>query len=186
MEIKRVTVEDAEALLKIYAPYVEKTAITFEVVPPSLSEFKERIVNISSKYPYIKAVDDNGDIVGYAYAGAFKGRKAYDWSVETTIYIREDRRETGLGAVLYTKLEEALKSMGILNANACIACPKGEDPYLTDGSIKFHEKRGYKLVGCFHDCANKFGRWYNMVWMEKALAEHKDSPEPVRFSDWKI
>lgn len=87
MKIERVTKEDAGELLGIYAPYVEETAVSFEYEVPSVDEFAERISNISAKYPYIKAVDDDGVILGYAYAGAFKTRAAYDWSVETTIYI---------------------------------------------------------------------------------------------------
>lgn len=73
MEIQNVTIEDAEELLDIYAPYVKYTAITFEYDVPSVEEFRQRIVNISNRYPYIKAVD-NGQIVGYAYAGCFKDR----------------------------------------------------------------------------------------------------------------
>ena len=87
MKIEKVTVEDAEELLEIYAPYVENTAITFEYDVPSKDEFEERIKNISVKYPYIKAVHE-GKIVGYAYAASFKDRRAYDWSVETTIYVK--------------------------------------------------------------------------------------------------
>lgn len=122
MEIQNVTIEDAEELLDIYAPYVKYTAITFEYDVPSVEEFRQRIVNISNRYPYIKAVD-NGQIVGYAYAGCFKDRRAYDWSVETTIYVRQDCKRMGIGRLLYDRLEHELKSMGILNMNACIACP---------------------------------------------------------------
>ena len=89
MKIEKVTVEDAEELLEIYAPYVENTAITFEYDVPSKDEFEERIKNISAKYPYIKAVHE-GKIVGYAYAASFKDRRAYDWSVETTIYVKNN------------------------------------------------------------------------------------------------
>ena len=100
MEIQNVTIEDAEELLDIYAPYVKYTAITFEYDVPSVEEFRQRIVNISDRYPYIKAVD-NGQIVGYAYAGCFKDRRAYDWSVETTIYVRQDCKRMGIGRLLY-------------------------------------------------------------------------------------
>lgn len=89
MKIEKVSTADAEELLAIYAPYVEETAISFEYEVPSVDEFRNRIEQISAKYPYIKAVVD-GKIAGYAYAAGFKDRKAYDWSVETTIYIRKD------------------------------------------------------------------------------------------------
>ena len=83
MKIEKVSTADAEELLAIYAPYVEETAISFEYEVPSVDEFRNRIEQISAKYPYIKAVVDE-KIAGYAYAAGFKDRKAYDWSVETT------------------------------------------------------------------------------------------------------
>ncbi|RKM55462.1 N-acetyltransferase [Butyrivibrio sp. X503] len=187
MTIEKVTVDDAAELLEIYAPYVEKTAISFEYEVPSIEEFKNRIINISKKYPYIKAVE-NGVIVGYAYANTFKERKAYDYSVETTIYVREDVKRNGIGMMLYAVLEKSLKDMGILNVNACIAYMAADelDEHLTDDSIRFHEKLGYKPVGIFHDSGYKFGTWYDMIWMEKMLSEHTYNPEPVRFGEWDI
>lgn len=185
MTIEKVTVDDAAALLAIYAPYVQKTAISFEYEVPSVDEFKERITDISSKFPYIKAVE-NDVIVGYAYANTFKGRKAYDWSVETTVYIREDCKRMGIGTALYAVLEQLLAKMGVLNSNACIAY-LGEDvldEHLTDDSFKFHQKLGYKTVGIFHDSGYKFGTWYDMIWMEKMLGEHTALPEPVKFGEW--
>ncbi|MBQ3875542.1 MAG: GNAT family N-acetyltransferase, partial [Bacteroidaceae bacterium] len=105
MEIRKVTVDDAKELLDIYAPYVEQTAITFEYDVPSVGEFVERIKKISSKYPYIAAVED-GKIVGYAYASAFKERAAYQWSVETSIYVDMQKRQNGVGRLLYEALEQ--------------------------------------------------------------------------------
>lgn len=186
MRIERVTEDDAKKLLRIYAPYVERTAISFEYEVPSVEEFRERIKNISAKYPYIKAVDDEGTILGYAYAGAFKLRKAYDWAVETTIYVREECRNTGVGKVLYAALEKSLIGMGILNLNACIAYTDREDKYLTNGSMHFHEKQGYSLVGTFHKCGYKFDEWFDMIWMEKLVGEHTSEQAPVKFGEWKI
>ena len=128
IKIERVTMADAEELLSIYAPYVRDTAISFEYAVPSLDEFQKRIESISSCLPFIKAVQ-NGEILGYAYAGKFKERKAYDWSVEVTVYVRKDIRRKGVGRLLYGALEKSLRQMGILNMNACIAVPKGDDPY---------------------------------------------------------
>lgn len=183
MKIEKVNVSDAGELLNIYAPYVLETAITFEYEVPSVEEFKGRIINISAKYPYLKAVDDNGTILGYAYAGVFKGRRAYDWSVETTVYVKKDMHKKGVGRLLYEALEEELKKMGVSNMYACIASPKVEDEYLTMDSPKFHEKMGFTLIGTFHECANKFGRWYNMIWMEKMIGDHKANPDDVNFGD---
>ena len=185
MTIEKVTIEDAEKLLEIYTPYVKDTAVSFEIVPPSTEEFRERIKTISAKFPYIKAVE-NGEILGYAYAGTFRTRAAYNRNVETTIYLRKDARRKGIGRALYTALEDSLRKMGILNLNACITSPRGEDPYLTADSIKFHEKMGYSLVGVFHDSGYKFNRWYDMLWMEKMLGEHTENPKEVTFGKWDI
>ena len=173
MRIENVHEEDASALLEIYSPYVRETAVSFEYDVPMVEEFSERIRNISAKYPYIKAVDDDGTILGYAYAGVFKQREAYNRSVETTIYIRNDMHQKGIGRALYKCLEKKLKEMGILNLYACIAYTSNSDQYLTNGSMYFHQKLGYELVGTFHKCGYKFGNWYDMIWMEKIIGEHK-------------
>lgn len=185
MTIEKVTVLDAADLLEIYAPYVEHTAVSFEYEVPSVEEFEERIRNISSKYPYIKAVE-NEQILGYAYANSFKMRKAYDWSVETTIYLRSDCKRRGIGKALYEQLEKSLKNMGILNMNACIASPSAKDEHLTNDSPLFHEAMGFSLVGKFHDSGCKFGHWYDMIWMEKMLGEHVENVKPVRFGEWEV
>ena len=170
--------EDAGALLAVYAPYVTDTAVSFETEVPSVGEFRKRIETISSFYPYIVAEKD-GKAVGYAYASAFKNRPAYDWDTENTIYIAKDMRRSGIGRMLLEKLEEILRTMNITNSNACIASVDGEDEYLTRDSINFHSRMGYSLVGCFHKCGYKFSRWYDMVWMEKLIGEHKEIQPPV-------
>lgn len=175
---KNATPDDAERVLEIYSYYVEKTAITFEWDVPDITEFRDRMRHTMEKYPYIAAVQ--GDkIVGYAYAGAFVGRAAYDWSAETTIYLDAGIRHQGVGKKLYFVLEDILKRMNIQNLNACIGYPKEDDEYLTENSAQFHEHLGYRLVGEFHDCGYKFGRWYDMVLMEKMIGEHPENPDPV-------
>lgn len=179
LKIRTAVPEDAEKLLAIYAPYVEKTAITFEFTVPSLEEFRKRMEKTLEKYPYYVALEDT-EIVGYAYAGEFKGRPAYDWSVETSIYIKEEKRRCGIGNRLYEALEETLAKQGILNVNACIAYPGQEnDPYLTKDSVEFHERQGYKMVGRFHSCGYKCQRWYDMIWMEKQIGKHEIPPKNV-------
>lgn len=177
--IRTAVQQDAKVLLEIYAPYVKKTAITFEYEVPTAEEFAGRISKVLQKYPYLVA-EVNGESVGYAYAGPFKERAAYDWAVETTVYVREDMKKSGIGRALYTALEKALSAQGILNLNACIAFPENEDEYLTRDSIKFHEKMGFETAGRFHKCGYKFGRWYDMVWMEKFIGEHVENPPAVR------
>lgn len=173
MNIRNAALEDAERLLEIYAYYVENTAISFEYDVPSIEEFRQRIANVQKRYPYLVIVQ-NGVIQGYAYAGPFVGRAAYNWSCEVTIYLDHNARKAGLGRRLYEALEERLKSMGILNLYACIGYPEQEDQYLTCNSADFHAHMGYRKVGEFHQCGYKFGRWYNMIWMEKIIGEHGD------------
>lgn len=168
--IRQVSSSDAEALLAVYAPYVRDTAITFEYTVPALDEFKSRIRKTASRYPYLGAWQ-NGVLKGYAYASPFKERAAYDWSAETSVYVRQDCRGAGIGSLLYRELETVLSRQNVCNLCACIAYPNPE-------SIAFHEKWGYRTVAHFHQCGFKFNTWYDMVWMEKFLNEHGLNPKP--------
>ncbi len=170
MQIRVATPADAAALLAIYAPYVENTAVTFEHVVPTVAEFEERVRQTLEKYPYLIA-EENGKLLGYAYASAFKGRAAYAWSVETSIYVRMDLCRSGVGKQLYQKLEELLYRQHICNLCACIAYPN-------PGSVAFHEHFGYKQVAHFTSSGYKNGAWYDMIWMEKELCPHSIPPLP--------
>lgn len=172
MLVRDAAPADAPRLLEIYAHYVNNTAVTFEYDPPSLEEFRARMEKTMRRYPYLVAERD-GRVEGYAYAGAFVGRAAYDWSCETTIYLAPAAQKCGLGRALYEALEEALRAMGILNLYACIAFPQTGDEYLTANSAQFHAHLGYQKVGLFRRCGYKFGRWYDMIWMEKMLGQHR-------------
>lgn len=176
--IRSVSPEDTEALLKIYAPYVTNTAVTFEYDVPSLAEFRGRIRSILQKRPYIAAVRD-GNIVGYAYAGEFHSRAAYSRSAELSIYVDKSERRSGIGRILYTHLEDELRRLGYLNLYACIAYTDTEDEHLTNDSVRFHEHMGYNIVGRFHQCGYKFGCWYDMVYMEKLIGEHYNEQNTV-------
>ena len=185
LTIRAAHPSDASALLSVYAPYVRQTAITFEYDVPNLEEFTNRIEQTLARYPYLVA-ERNGAIVGYAYASPFHARPAYDWAVETSIYVSQTCCKCGVGHALHDALEQALQAQGILNMNACIAVPKTEDAYLTRNSQEFHAHLGYRLVGEFDSCGYKFHRWYNMVWMEKHIGAHQaDQPAPKTFSQVK-
>ncbi len=186
MTIRTARAEDAAALLEIYAYYVKETAVTFDYEVPDLESFRTRMLRTLQTYPYLVA-EDGGRLIGYAYAGTFKDRAAYDWCVESTVYVSKKERRKGTGRLLMDALEEILARQHVLNVNACIGIPReDEDPYLTFDSVRFHEGRGYRPVGTFHDCGYKFGRWYHMVWMEKMLGDHM-SPQPglIPFPDLK-
>jgi len=170
MNIRIALASDVPALLGIYAPYVETSAITFEYTVPSREEFAGRISRTLEKYPYL-AAEEGGELLGYAYASAFKGRAAYDWSVETSVYVREDARRAGVGRALYRALEELLQRQHVCNLCACITYPN-------DASIAFHESFGYRMAAHFHNSGFKLGAWRDMIWMEKELCPHTVPPKP--------
>lgn len=176
--IRRVTPDDAESILEIYTYYVENTAISLECIPPTLEVFRKKIEDAIAKYPYF-CVEEDGKILGYSYAHPFVGRSAYNWSAELTIYLRPEEKKKGYGKALYTEIEKGLKKMGITNMYACIAKTDNEDGNLTNNSRDFHQHYGFKIVGEFKSCAYKFGTWYDMIWMEKIIGEHKAENPPV-------
>lgn len=176
--IRNATLSDAEQILEIYDYYVKNTAITFEYDTPSIDEFKERMSKIMERYPYLVILKD-GHIEGYAYADVFVRRAAYEWSCAMTVYINHNARKCGMGRKLYEALEEELRKMGILNLYACIGYPESDDEYLTTNSADFHAHLGFVKVGEFHKCGYKFGRWYNMIWMEKIIGEHLDEQKSI-------
>ena len=173
--LRFATPADAEALVAIYAPYIRKTAITYEYEIPTTEEFARRIETYSAKYPYLVA-EINGIPVGYAYACPLGSRPAFDWSVETAIYICEDCKGLGIGKALYEKLEAILRSMGIRTMTAAVASVEHDDPYLTNASIAFHLRRGFTPVGTFHNAGCKFGRWYDLTWLEKEIGSYENDP----------
>lgn len=177
--IRTARLDDAESILKLYAYYIENTAITFEYKVPSLPEFQARIKNTLARYPYL-VLEQDGRILGYCYAGRLKERAAYDWSCEVSIYIAHTAQRCGFGRMLYEALEEKLRRMGITNMYACITYPKEEDQYLSKDSAQFHAHMGFEKVGEFHRCGYKFDRWYNVIWMEKIIGSHCSRQPPVR------
>ena len=182
--VRTATPEDCDALLAIYGPYVVKTAISFEYEIPTREDFRGRIEKVLKEYPYLVAEED-GVILGYAYAGIFHGREAYKHAVETSIYVGENQRGRGIGKLLYTHLEELLLKQNVYMLYACIARADEEnDPHLTNASIAFHEHVGYRLVGVHEKCGYKFNRWYSIVWMERLISERPNHPAPfIPFSE---
>ena len=147
---------DAAAIREIYAPYVEESAISFEEKVPSVYEMAARIRARQGKFPFIVA-ERAGTIVGFAYASAFHERSAYRYCAEVTIYLDRNSRRGGIGQALYHRLEQLLQIQGFTNLY-----------------VRFHERMGYVLNGVFHHCGYKFGRWYDMCWMEKILHGQRD------------
>lgn len=161
LKIRPVTLEDAPELVRIYAPYVEKTAITFEYQVPTIEEFERRIEKILQRFPYLVAEVD-GQVLAYAYASTYYDRSAYDWALEVSVYVDQDHRGQGLGTRLYEALEMELEARGYLRFLACIALPN-------PASIALHEKRGYVKVAHFPKIGYKFDQWHDIVWMQKTI-----------------
>ena len=166
--IRQATPDDAPAFSRIYGYYVENTAVSFEYAAPTPEEFRGRIAHTVEKYPYLAAVSGE-NIVGYAYAREFVGRAACNHCVEVSVYVDRDCRRSGVGRALYGAMERALGEMGILNVYASIAYADSEDEYLTHDSAEFHRRMGYTQVARFHRCGWKFGKWYDLIWVEKFL-----------------
>lgn len=194
-QIRIATVDDAPEILNIYKGYVEGTAATFEHTVPTLAMMREMIETTLKGFPFLVAErealaselqDDRPakKIIGYSYAGSFRKRESYVWSVECSIYVSQDERKSGVGRALYSALEHVLREMGILNLYACVAFADEPDEHLTDASIRFHEKMGFSEIGRFPKCGSKFGKWYGILWMGKTIGEHATNhPAPRAFSE---
>lgn len=178
VSVRNAVMADAERILEIYDYYVKNTAITFEYDTPSMEEFKARMARIMNRYPYL-VIEEDKVLQGYAYADVFVGRAAYGWSCELTVYLDHKTRKNGMGRTIYEALERELQQMGMLNLYACIGYPEANDEYLITDSADFHAHMGFAKIGEFHKCRHKFDRWYNMIWMEKIIGEHRDKQPPI-------
>jgi phosphinothricin N-acetyltransferase len=181
IKLRLATPQDADALLEIYAPYVKQTAISFEYDVPGVAEFAGRIEQTLQRYPYLIAyVSDEAACADDERNENFKisASEAYDWSAESSVYVSQNVRAFGIGRLLYEALQRALKAQNIVDMHACIAC--GDDEYLNDASVRFHERMGFRFVGRFERCAYKFGRWYDMAWMQKPIGEHLQNQPAMR------
>lgn len=190
LQIRTAAPGDAAAILRVYAPYIERTTVSFELAVPAADEFAGRIAETLERYAYLvleelpdgnaacgltvpDAADRAARIVGFAYYGAFGHRAAYQWSAETSIYLDPELCGQGLGGILLDALERLMATQGIVNAEACICAENA-------GSIAFHERRGYIRRAVFPSCAHKLGRWLGIVWLEKRLRAAPELPSPVR------
>lgn len=180
--LRAARLEDAEQCADIYSYYVKNTAITYEYDVPSAEEFRGRMADTLAKYPFIVAEKD-GKILGYCYAGRFNKRAAYDWMVETTVYLDINARGAGLGHRLYKMLEKVLEAQGIIKTIAEITLPAAEEEKAVYKSVEFHEKNGYKLSGKISCSGYKFGRWYDTVLMDKFIGTPKENMPPVKTFD---
>ena len=155
-------------LVRIYALYVEKTAITFEYQVPTIEEFERRIEKILQRFPYLVAEVD-GQVLAYAYASTYYDRSAYDWALEVSVYADQDHRGQGLGTRLYEALEMELEARGYLRFLLALPC----QIQLVSPSMR---KRGYVKVAHFPKIGYKFDQWHDIVWMQKKTIEGPVKP----------
>ena len=160
---------DCQQIAAIYGVYVETTPITFETEAPSADEMARRMQALRPRYPYLVAEKD-GDIMGYAYAGAFRTRAAYQWSAETTVYLAPSAHRQGLGRRLYRHLLGILKLQGFHGAFAGITLPN-------DASVGLHESLGFHQVGQYPRAGYKLGQWYDVgTWYLELNSPAPGSP----------
>lgn len=177
INIRVATPNDAAAVLSVYAPYVENTSVTFELAVPSIEDIRGRIERTLERYPYLVAENEEGEILAFTYAAAFRPRAAYIHSVETSIYVQMDFKGRGLGRRMYEALDALLEKQNIYSVNACIAHIDPPDEYVPNTSRLFHEKLGFTKAAHFDKSGRKFDRWYDMIWMQKILVEHPENPD---------
>ena len=177
--IRLATAADAEGILDIYAPYVRDTSFTFETEVPLVESFRERIQNTLKGWPWLVCELD-GKVAGYAYATRHRERTAYQWSVESSIYIHDDYQRHGIGKALYTPLLELLRLQGFRNVYAVINLPN-------DKSVRFHEVLGFTYFTTYEQVGFKLGKWKNVGWWRCILNDFTDQPQaPVPFAELDI
>jgi phosphinothricin acetyltransferase len=163
---------DAESIAAIYGPYVRDTAISFEVEPPTADEVRTRLRTVLAHAPSLVCERD-GAVVGYAYAGRFHARAAYQWTVETTLYVGSADHRRGVGSALYAALLDALRTQGFRAAVGVIALPN-------PASVRFHERFAFRRVGVLPDVGWKHGEWRDIGWWRLELQDLGNTPEPPR------
>ena len=173
--IRVVTSNDAAPIQAIYAPIVESSAISFEDSAPTVQEMQQRIEATLKMYPYLVAECDD-HVIAYAFAGQHRARAAYRWSVDTTVYVDEAARRSGIGRMLYQELLAILEAQGFHAAFAGIAMPNA-------ASIGLHESAGFEFVGLYKEVGFKHGRWHDVGWWRRTLACQQPPIDPIPFPD---
>lgn len=158
MNIRSVQLTDAEQIVEIYNYYIENTHHSFEIESVNLYDMRQRIAALSENYPYLVA-QENGEIVGFAFASCFKPRSAYKYSAEISVYVKKDLKQKGIGTKLYEKLFAELDQMNVHAIIAGISLPN-------DASVKLHEKFGMEKVAHFREVGYKLGKWIDVGYWE--------------------
>lgn len=167
MTIRDARRSDVPAMLAIYAPFVEHTAVSFEYEVPTEAEFARRLEEHQAAFPWL-VCEENGRVMGYAYAGRAFERAAYGWNAEISCYLAPELRGRGVGRRLYARIEEILTRLGYYKLFAVVTSANAP-------SVAFHRALGFRDAACFRNVGYKQGGWYDVLWLEKTLC---DRPEP--------
>ena len=159
---------DAAAIAEIYRPAVTDRATSFEIDPPDAEAMAKRIESCLARLPWLVA-EENGVVVGYAYASPHRARPAYQWSVDVSAYVSDAAHRRGVGRSLYEALFRILTLQGFRNAYAGITMPN-------EASEGFHRALGFTPVGIYRGVGFKLGRWHDVLWLERALAPRDETP----------
>lgn len=166
MVVRPATLDDAPACAAIYAPYVTDTAVSFEEEPPDVAEMARRM---EAAHVWL-VLEDEGEVVGYAYAGTFHARAAYRWATETSVYLRRGFERRGGGRALYAVLLALLKERGFTSAIAGMTLPN-------PGSVGLHASLGFEPVGTYRNIGFKHGAWHDVAWAQLLLADGDSAPD---------
>jgi phosphinothricin acetyltransferase len=169
--MRLATIADSENILRIYAPYISDTAITFETEVPNIKDFSARVEKIIDNYPFL-AYEIKDEIVGYAYSSQHRERAAYLYDVDVSIYILPEHHGTGIAYKLYKCLFSILSELGYINAYAALTEPNIK-------SMKFHQKFNFTKIGTHHKTGYKFGKWHDVTWLEKTINIHNTEPKKI-------
>ena len=176
MQIRIARPTDAKQIAEIYRPYVDYTCYTFEIEAPNEAEFIRRMAEIQSFFPFF-VCEEEGRILGYAYAHRFHERAAFGWSCETSVYVDCHVQKKGVGHRLYEALLEALKAQGFAKAYAVLGCPN-------EPSERFHLREGFVTEGELPNVGFKHGGWHAVLYMGKVLNDMSgELPPPRAFSE---
>jgi phosphinothricin acetyltransferase len=172
-EIRGAEPGDATAIRDIYAPFVQSTAVTFELEVPSVGSYEAALSN--SLYPWL-VLESDGEVAGYVKASRFHDRPAYSWSVEVAVYLAEGTRGSGAGTRLVTAMLDELRGQGYANAFAGIALPN-------PASVGLFESLGFARCALHKNVGYKLGSWHDVGWWQKALGPYPEVPRPVPASE---
>lgn len=167
--VRDAVADDSAACAAVYAPYVLDTAVSFEAEPPTAAEMAERI---AAAHVWL-VLEQDGEVVGYAYAAPFRERAAYSWTAEVSVYLARGRGGAGGGRALYEPLLARLTERGFRTAVAGMTLPN-------DASIGLHRALGFEDVGTYRRVGWKHGRWHDVAWVQRPLVEGDDPPTALR------